>query len=225
MTEAEIGRWSAHLRSLSAPVIATDDVRRGFVDEMDHRRAVDGAFLSWCGRAPEAGRVAGTCPELSTARAPLDVVLWEGAAYARGDGGRACNFLQDFAGKGAEALTSLRDFAGVEVWTETELSALHALSWLAVWSGRSADSARALDAAAWHVEHLQPDNATNHPWGLHVFLWLERERPGLGARLTAETLLSNCQVSLGRPDLLSAYILRDSAAWMEGFGACAFGSG
>ena len=214
MDESDLGRWASALRAMAEPVVAGDDVGRAFEDEMGHRRPVDGAFLAWCGRAAGAGSARG-----GGASADLDVLLWERVRDAGADGARACGVEREVALDGDGALTDRDDFKGIEVWTETELSALHALSWLALMSASREVWARMMRAARWHVDHTQPDNATGHPWGLHVFLWLEREAPGMGARAYAETLLHNCQVGLGRVDLFGAYVLLDCARAIEREGA------
>lgn len=103
----------------------------------------------------------------------------------------------------------------IELWTERELGAIQALWRLAVIHGRQLWRWRTLDAARWHLEHTQPDNATNHPWAIPVFLDLWNTDPasetGIDARLYAETLLHNCQTQAARPDPLSALILLDAA--------------
>ena len=95
----------------------------------------------------------------------------------------------------------------IEVWTEVELSALHAL-WR--WARRHADAPvreRLHRAVRWHLEHTQPDNATNRPWALHVFL-----REGSPeARHYAATLLHNAQALTPEPEPLAAWILMDAA--------------
>ena len=217
MNDVELATWIQGLEALAAPVIDTDDVRRGFVDEMGHRRAIDAPFLAWCGR----GGPVGARDDASADRpATLDVTLWEGVARARAERESARAALRERCGaldlNARGPLTARDDFGSIEVWTETELGALHALWWLAMWSAEPMAAARVADAAAWHVAELQPDNGTNHPWALHVFLFLERERPGTGGRAHAEVLLQNCQVALGRPDLLSAYVLRDCARALAG---------
>jgi hypothetical protein len=112
-------------------------------------------------------------------------------------------------------------FSGIEVWTETELCGLHAL-WCLARQRRRDDWARRAEAVRdWHLVHTQPDNATNRPWALHVFLLATPPAPE--ARAYAETLLHNAVVTTGRPDLLSAWILLDSAsrieAWLDQRGA------
>jgi hypothetical protein len=104
----------------------------------------------------------------------------------------------------------------IEATTETELSALHALSHHASVTGPVAAATlgeRVLDAARWHVDTLQPDNGTNHPWAVHVFLGLASadESYAAGATLHAEGLLHNALVRAGRPDRFSACVLLDSA--------------
>jgi len=74
---------------------------------------------------------------------------------------------------------------------------------------------RALAAAEWHLEALQPDNATNRPWACHVFAILGVERARPDAILHAQTLVHNCMVAQGRPDRRSALILVDAARAIE----------
>ena len=106
-------------------------------------------------------------------------------------------------------------FSGLEVWTETELCGLHALSCLARLRARTDWARRVARARDWHLAHTQPDNATNRPWALHVFLLATPPRPE--ARVYAETLLHNALVLNGRPDLLSAWILLDAAKRLESY--------
>lgn len=110
----------------------------------------------------------------------------------------------------------------IEVWTETDLCALHALGWLATLSTCDATRAAIRDrvrlAVIWHLEHIQPDNATNHPWAVHLFAaaGCEHDSPHASeADLFAQTLAHNSLVSMGRPDRISAHILADAAAWMR----------
>jgi hypothetical protein len=102
---------------------------------------------------------------------------------------------------------------GIEVWSEAELSALHALSHLAL-----ADATllpRLNSAASWLIENVQPDNATNRPWAIHVFLDRWISKGDMEANMYAQTLLHNCRVSMGRPDRFSACILWDAATWLS----------
>lgn len=106
-------------------------------------------------------------------------------------------------------------YDAIEVWTESELSALHAFAWHALRMSDRSMLERILDVGAWHIEHIQPDNATNRPWAVHVFLILSRERAMPEAGFHAQTLLHNCQISHGRPDAFSAHVLRDAAEALE----------
>lgn len=102
-------------------------------------------------------------------------------------------------------------YRALEVWTESDLCGLHVLWRLARERGR-ADWARRVERVRdWHLGHTQPDNATNRPWALHVFLLAGSPE----AVLYAETLLHNSLAVEGRPDALSAWILIDSARQLE----------
>jgi hypothetical protein len=116
-------------------------------------------------------------------------------------------------------LLSPDGYLAIEVWAECELSALHALYRLVRERHPElpADAAARLDAATrWHLEHTQPDNSTNRPWALHVFL-LAAHGSGAGgvdageAGLYAETLLHNMTATDARDEPLSRWILADAA--------------
>ncbi len=119
---------------------------------------------------------------------------------------------------GAGPLTE-RAETGIEVWTQTELAALHALGAHAATGDTPALWTRLWSAADWHLRELQPDNATCRPWAAHVFvlraLWCDDAEVAAGAGLHASTLLHNCRVSMGRPDRISACILLDAAATLD----------
>ena len=98
-------------------------------------------------------------------------------------------------------------FRTIEVWTEADLCGLHALWSLARKRNRPELRRRAEQVRDWHLSNTQPDNATNRPWALHVFLL-----GGTGECIHyAETLLQNAMILSGRPDPLSAWILIDAA--------------
>ncbi len=98
----------------------------------------------------------------------------------------------------------------IETWTERELAALHAAWHVAIARNDRGLLARLHRAAAWHAANTQPDNATNHTWAIHVFI--ERMLEGdADSELFAQTLLHNCHVTLGKPDLRSGLILADAA--------------
>ncbi len=112
----------------------------------------------------------------------------------------------------------------IEVWSEHELAALHAAWWIA----RSNNDLRdRLDGAVrWHTANLQPDNATNHPWAVHVFAEFAVRTGDADARLHADTICHNyrvLQTQAARPDaeraedradLFSALIMLDASRAM-----------
>lgn len=102
-------------------------------------------------------------------------------------------------------------YSAIEVWTESELSALTALWWLSRLPGAGSLRDPMLASARWHLEHTQPDNATNRPWAIPVFLGLASLDDSPDARLFAETLLHNAIAANGSPEPFSALILLDAA--------------
>jgi hypothetical protein len=181
---------------------------RVFADEAGHRRAVDGPFLGWCwgikGMTVPGGERAGAAG-------------WWWALHDEAAAGRLARELVEEVG-GAVPPMRARG-RSVEVDTEEQLSALHAMTHLL---GREARvMGRVVAGVRWLMEHLQPDNATSHPWGCHAFVLAAEQMgrtEGEEALLYAGTLLSNAQVQLGRPDRFSAWILWDAARVLEGRG-------
>jgi len=165
-------------------------------DELGQRRRLDRAFLR-CVLGPGVGK-----PEEPEGAAKL----WMAAAgeteweEARGEIAERGALM----GGGEEAGT-------IETATEAELSGLHAAWRIARQRDDAGLRERCFEAAAWAVEELQPDNATNRPWGAHVFTELWLARGNAGAALYAQTLVHNCQVTFGRPDRVSALVLWDAA--------------
>jgi hypothetical protein len=190
-----LSEWVTHLRSVAEPVATRPPPRGG---------AVGPPFA-----AVASGADPGPTPSPVP---PADAGLWWALIDRDVD---VDALLQDPGpGPGQGSLWQLSRFSGIEVWTETELCGLHALWCLARERGRD-DWARRVDAVRdWHLVNTQPDNATNRPWSLHVFLLAAENSPE--ARAYAETLLHNAIVpGGGRPDLLSAWILLDSAKRIE----------
>jgi len=99
----------------------------------------------------------------------------------------------------------------IEVWTDADLSAMHALWWLATARKRPDWHDRLAVARDWHLANTQPDNATNRPWALHVYVLAGTPE----THHYAETLLHNCMAMSARPDPLSAWILIDAARALE----------
>lgn len=100
----------------------------------------------------------------------------------------------------------------IEVWTEGELAGLHALWWLA--RRDSSLQRRARSAASWLIAELQPDNATQRPWGIHAFAELAAEGD-IEADMYAQTLLLNATAGRDKPDRFSAAILADGARYLR----------
>lgn len=191
-------RFRAAARSAAAPRWDVPGDPRGFRDEQGHRRAVDTPFIAHrlglhAGPAPVGGR-------------PLDEALW----WAVHDAGVAVDAIVPTASAPAPLVYRV-DRAGIEVGTETELGAVHALWLLGRLRGRPEWGDRALLAAAWMLEHLEPDNGTGHPWAAHVFIELAERRAMPEAVLYAGALLHAAQATSGRPDALSGMILADAA--------------
>lgn len=204
--------WAGWLRSVAEPVLGRIDWSVPFADERGHRREIDVPLIAWARGVrldPVPSGPASTDTALwhalasGVAAAKVDEILRVARAAARSPWG-----------SDEGALLPQGNIA-LEVWTETELASLHALWWLARGHGRGDWGALIDGAVAWHLENIQPDNATAHPWGVHLFALRGAADAGGGARLHAETMLHNCQISLGRPDRLSALILMDAARAME----------
>ncbi len=160
---------------------------------------MDGPFLA---------HVTGITPSSIAGESP-DCVLWTQVASSGSE--RADDrILAATTGHSSALAMHLRE-SGIEIWTETELACLHALTWLG-----PAWEARALAAARFLIDELQPDNGTNHPWAIHWFAWLESTQSNTDAGLYAQSLLHNAMTSGGGvPDLFSAIILHDAARWIE----------
>lgn len=143
-------------------------------------------------------------------------LLWRACAGEPTDIARV---LAPRASEGDGPLLPADSYLAIEVWAECELSALHALHRL-VREGPAALPAaarsRADSAVRWHLEHTQPDNSTNRPWALHVFLLAALGDGVAGvdrgdARFYAETLLHNMSATDARDEPLSRWILADAA--------------
>ncbi|MCW5765088.1 MAG: hypothetical protein KIT68_03820 [Phycisphaeraceae bacterium] len=197
--------WAAELRRIAAPVLdplppLSASTIAAFRDDSGHARPADPWFLAHrarrCGVALSPASIPQPPPD-----APPDVALWAAIAL---------DLPPPIAFDERGPLFAQGDTA-LEVYTESLLSAMHALHWLARRDRDGRLLARNWLAARWFAEHLQPDNATNHPWAVHVFFAAAWHGVSSACRPLAETLLHNCQVALGRPDRLSAHILADAA--------------
>ncbi len=174
-----------------------------FRDDSGNRRDVDEPFLRHLLEIPLAQY---------NVRGGPDAALWWGVQAMHvvvnpPDVGAISSGL----GAHGPLVEPLRRF-GVEVWHEGELCGLHALSWLAL--RRDELRSRGRSAAAWMMDEVQPDNATNRPWAIHVFAGLASDGD-TQADLYAQTLFHNAIVGRESPDVLSAMILLDAANWLE----------
>lgn len=211
--------WADRLQSLvekalEASVPMTVEASGRFVDRfrdnLGHRRPEDGPFLrTHLGLEP----LPDTPPPPNPA--PTEARLW---ALAGGSPADSPDRLIGRA-EGEGPLLLGHDRRAIEVASDAELCAIHAL-W-AIGERHAAWRDRALAAARWCVDELQPDNATNEPWAIHVFLILEHLDRDAAAGLYAQTLLHNAMVAgAGSPtggassDAMptrSAWIIRDAA--------------
>ena len=180
-----------------------------FRDDLGHRRRVDAPILHHLLKV--APPLAPDGPGLRES----DEQLWWGITLAHFDPARV---LQG-GWEGSGPLTGDATLAAIETATQTELSALHAL-WHHVQQTtdprrRQKRLRRLVSAAEWCIASIQPDNATNHPWAIPVFLHMASQLGQGDAAIYAEVLVHNCLVARGRPDRFSALLLWDAseAVW------------
>ena len=134
-----------------------------------------------------------------------DTVLWR-AACAPHAADAAAEADRLLAARPGSSLVDATGFSALEVWTECELGALHALARWVRLAPTAARAARLESLCRWHLEFTQPDNATNRPWALHVFA-----RAGEPEwTLYAETLLHNATASDARHEPLTRWLLLDA---------------
>jgi hypothetical protein len=221
--------FAAWVVSLAEPVLRETPLCRGhtsgeanefvegFADERGHRRAVDRYLLEYM-LGKGTSRAIEVAEPTSVERGTGDVEVAEPTSMARRAGHSPEIELWASLAQGRTpawrpaqggSLIFRHDDPAIEIATEAELCALHAVGHLvrrgdAGWATRE----RMEEAAAWSMAHLQPDNATNHPWAVGVFAELGVRDPE--AALYAETLVSNCLALTGRPDRFSACVLLDA---------------
>lgn len=198
--------WAAHLNSLAdssttqgsqadAPALV-----RNFTDERGNRLPIDPLLLA---HVLHIDRPLDPLPPPNPQN--LHLRLWRHACTQETEPKELPN---------ATPLLDIKDFGSIETWTESFLCALHALGWLSRHRPARYPRDRIDRELAWIIEHVEPDNATRHPWAIHLFLDLALRQENAEAMLYAQELLHVCQVSTGKPALRSAWILRDSANWL-----------
>lgn len=248
--------WVARIRRAAGEVVPPLGATLG-AGEVDpyllaavHGQIVeDGGGSRWDCPAQGLGGVSSS--GLAATLDPVEVVLWRLVHQERPPVERVLDPTADGPVLGSPMVQ--RPPRPIEVWTECELCALHALGRLAhglraggverpragpsalrsdeparetLLPSRDPHSPRApwpaqpdprwvsrLDRARrWHLEHTQPDNATNRPWAVAVFALAQDPE----SQLYAQTLLHNCQVSASaQPEPLTAAILLDAAMQLE----------
>ncbi len=184
-------------QALTAPPEEALAFARSFADDAGHRRAIDPPLLAW---VLDLGPWDAS-DDAETDR--CDLRLWRALGDQSPDPHR-------LIGTPSGPLAPECRDEGIEVWTEVELASLQALWWHARRTGSATLHDRARAHARWLMDEIQPDNGTNHAWALAAFAELAAEGDP-DATLYAETLLHNCQVTLGRADLLSAVLLVDAS--------------
>jgi hypothetical protein len=228
-------RWAARLAAVAAPALQGSSL--GFLvspgasrpppaalagvvaewrDDAGHRRAADGWLLA---------HLLGVSLPAPPARVALPwATLWQEVCAATAASGPmplawSPGITSLLAPGAAGPLFPEVHQQAIEVWTEGELTGLHALSVLAsapLDAARAqAVRARVTSAAQWLIAELQPDNATNRPWGIHVFAGLAA-RGDMLADLYAQTMLHNTLAGRLSPDRFSAAILLHAARLLEG---------
>lgn len=180
--------------------LAIRDFIASFKDNQGHRRAVDAPFLS---RHFSVSMADNATQSIASRN---DLNLWNQAATLSPNH----DVVSSIVSEDPTWLALSARQIGIEVWTQSELCALHALSWL----GPRYEK-RAFAAATNLILELQPDNATNHPWGVHLFAHMECTTGDRDAGMYAESLLHNCMASSAIPDHFSALILLDAAKWIK----------
>lgn len=214
--------WIAMLRGVAGPTlppellapttVATNALHSpawlaSFTDTMGNRRRVDRPLLGDLARVNP-----GPVPDL----AKLDPE--EAAWWALHDRTilKATRIDLNAAGPLFEALRE----RGIEWWTQAELSGVHALSIIGVRDRSPAILQRVERCAMWLLDEVQPDNATQWPWAVHIFaaISIDASRDAsirTAARHYAQTLVHNALVNAGQPDRFAACILWSSAEWLE----------
>jgi len=155
--------WISRLRAVAESAGPID--AGAFADELGNTRALDRLVLT---------RRTGQAPPPPAPNESPDVRLWRAALDPAIDAEQELAPLQSAARSNLDegALVPRSLAPAVEVWTEIELASLHALTWIALARSSPALLDRALSCARWHVENTGPDNATNRPWALHLFVML-----------------------------------------------------
>lgn len=213
---AELDHWIARLDSGASGALAALPLEAGqtaraafvdqFTDEFGNRARTTEPFLR---------RLLDLTGEPETTPLDLDERLW----WRLCSGTQVTSDLHDLISPGP-TLTPPSDKMAIEHWTQVELCALHAVWTLNQLSPDPGTARRIRDAGVWIMHELQPDNAINRPWAIPVFVVLSMtladESDRTMASMYAQTLLHNCSITMGRPDILSSCIMLHSADMLRG---------
>ncbi len=206
-----ISSWRERLERLGGRTVGAGAMTAAeldaFCDEAGNRRRVDRPLLCW-----RYGVAAGPTP----AGVRDEEALWWALHDPTIDVDALLAPESNLNARGVEMMPPLlaRAAGTIEVFTESQLSSLHALWHLAGVRNRPDYRERCLRVASWFIEHIQPDNATNHAWAIHVFVALGASgaTPQAGSAISyGATLLHNCRVQLGVPDRFSRELIGDAA--------------
>lgn len=200
--------WSTRLEALARPVLA--DMPQDPSASADRRRDYAAAFRDECNvrrptDLPLLAHLLGIDPDLpmrQVQRADAGSPAWTALLDP------TSNELRHYLSTTGPLVPERRD-EGIETWTETELSELHALGAIAILRKDALIADRCRSAIEWHLAELQPDNGTNRPWAVHAFAWFADQLPD--AIFHANTLVHNACVERGRPERRSALILMHSS--------------
>ncbi|MEM1166524.1 MAG: hypothetical protein AAGI30_09580 [Planctomycetota bacterium] len=211
--EPALNAWHTRLHTLAAGTVADHPVPAAtahLVDEAGSRWPGTLPFFAWRRRQTAAEP---PTPETLVTPGSPDQTIWSIVATDQRLDAPTLDLTTPATGP--RPLFDQGTAKTIEVWTEQELSALHALRWLLARetadAARTALRARMHSAIRWHLAATQPDNATNRPWALHVFAEFAVTEHEIEADLYAQTLLHNCMQAKAQPDTLSAHILQDAA--------------
>lgn len=207
----DLPTWIRHLRSVAGE-------RPGRSAALS-AGSIEAPVLAACGAATADAPVStgtlvdGEAAEVSLWRARTEPDLDVAAILESVDAAHRAAASRDAdapAGHGG-SLLSRDSYRAIEVWTDADLAGCHALWWLARDRVRR-DWADRLDRVrAWHLEHTQPDNATNRPWAIHVFLLSGTPED----EHYAQTLLHNALAIEAKPTPLAQLLLHDAADALE----------
>jgi len=219
----DLDRWAANISAASRRALGDLATRPltvpeaiAFADEGGNRTRLARWLLARRTGQTANTQVAGvpvglTLPEPRSG----DEQLWH--ALVTGQSGDAVDAVLA-TGKDGPLVGKLYDTT-IEVFTEQQLAAMHALWALHVRDGRPDWLERLWSASRWMLDFIQPDNATNHPWALHVFVLADSHGVTRDGCMYADTLLHNCQVTQGCADKVSAHVLADAALALSNFAA------